>query len=476
MQRRPKDVSILERLALLQAALYCIGATWAFGGNADFVQPYLLLWGAAGAAITAAALLLPGEKDFRRRVLARSWPFLLFNLLTLAALHTPGFRPVTLEGEILLLPRYVPAWKPSSATPHLALRELGLFDGIYLAALNVFLLARRRRGLRALLTVLTANAVLLAIFGTVQKLSGASGLFFGAVRSPQSFFFASFIYDNHWGAFIILATSALLSLVWYHAYHGSSRDAFHSPALTGGLGVLVLAMSVPLSGARICTVLLLLLLAGDFLAWTYRLKRQPGSHVRPTLAAALAVLALALAGAWYVGRDFYAARIEKTREQVAHLRTEGGLDFRLRLYHDTWRMAKDRLWFGWGTGSYPHVFQLYNTAKPNPIDKLPRFFHDAHSDWLQALAEHGIVGAALLVLCAAVPLGFAGRRAVNNRVSRRLLAGCAIVLAYATIEFPFGNFAVQLTWWLLFLAALRYGILSEPRSEAGAAAPVPLPA
>lgn len=464
MQRRPKDVSVLERLTLAHAALFFLGATWAFGGNADFVQPYLLLAGAAGGAITLSALLLPGEKEFRRRLLGRLWPFLLFNALTLVALRTPGFRAVTMAGETLLLPRYVPDWSPSSATPHLALMSLGLFDAVYLTAMNVFLLVRRRRSLRRLLVLMTANAVLLGIFGTVQKLSGARGIFFGAVHSPQTFFFASFVYDNHWGAFILLMVSALLAQVWYFAYHGGERrDIFHSPALTAGLGVLVLGMSVPLSGARVCTVLLLVLLAGDFVAWVRRLKRQPGAHVRPALAAAGGVLALALAGAWMIGRDVYIARIEKTREQVAHLRTES-LDFRLRLYRDTWRMARARPWFGWGAGSYPHVFQLYNTAEPNPIDKLPRFFHDAHNDWLQAVAEHGLIGATVLALCAIVPLATVGRRAGNNRLSRRLLAGCAVVLAYAAIEFPFGNFAVLLTWWLLFAVALRYGILSEPKA------------
>ncbi|HZZ56928.1 MAG TPA: O-antigen ligase family protein [Opitutaceae bacterium] len=473
MQRRPKDVSALEQLTLWHAAAFFVGATWAFGGNADFVQPYLLLAGAAGAAITVAALLLPGESEFRRRALQRLWPFLLLNALTLAALRTPGFRPVTMDGEVLLLPRYVPPWQPSSALPHLTLIALGLFDSAYLTAMNVFMLVRRRRALRLLLAVMTGNAMALAVFGTVQKLSGAHGIFFGAVRSPQAFFFASFVYDNHWGAFVLLLTSALLGLVWYHAYHGRPRDLAHSPALTAGLGVLVLAMSVPLSGARICTVLLLALLAGDFLAWVRRLKRQPGSHVRPTLAAAAAVLALALAGAWYVGRDVYVARIAKTREQVSHLRAEGDVGFRLRLYRDTWRMAEARPWFGWGAGSYSHVFQLYNTARPNPLDRLPRFFHDAHSDWLQAVAEHGLVGAAALALCAVVPLAIARRRAVNNRLSRRLLAGCAVVLGYALIEFPFGNFAVLLTWWLLFLTALRYGILSEQRVDPPAPAPAP---
>lgn len=463
----------MELASLAHAGLYGVGAAWAFGGNAAFAEPYLLAWGAVGAALTASAGLLASERALRSRVLARLWPFLAFNFLTLIALTVPGFRALTLDHELMLLPRYVPFWQPSSATPHLAFRSLGLFDGLYLSAFNVLLLVRRRRALRALLLLLAGNAVVLAVFGTIQKLGGATGLYFGAIASPQSFFFASFVYDNHWGAYIILMTAALLGLVWHHALHGEARrDWLHSPALTAAVGVLVLALSVPLSGARICTALLFTLLAADYGAWLRRLRRQPDSKLRSAVTGAVIVLLLVGAGSWYLGGDFYRARIEKTREQLAHLRTDGGLDFRLRLYRDTWRMAQARPGFGWGSGSYPHVFQIYNTAEPNPLDHLPRFFHDAHSDWLQSLAEHGWVGSAALVLCALVPAAFTGRRVLNNRLSRRLLAGCAVVLAYALIEFPFGNFAVQLTWWLFFFGALRYGALSEPR-PAGDPSPEP---
>ena len=69
------------------------------------------------------------------------------------------------------------------------------------------------------------------------------------------------------------------------------------------------------------------------------------------------------------------------------------------------RMAGARLWFGWGMGSFPRIFYIYND--PGTLirrDHLPIYYHDAHSDWLQAAAEHGLVGAALLALCALVPL------------------------------------------------------------------------
>ena len=112
-------------------------------------------------------------------------------------------------------------------------------------------------------------------------------------------------------------------------------------------------------------------------------------------------------------------------------------------------------------GSYPHVFTFFNT-KVSRADRLPVFFADAHNDWLQALAEHGIVGSALLGLCAIVPLRRLRLRHVSSPVPAYLFAGCALILAYAWLEFPFGNPAVVYCWWLCFFCAIHYVRLSQP--------------
>jgi hypothetical protein len=110
-------------------------------------------------------------------------------------------------------------------------------------------------------------------------------------------------------------------------------------------------------------------------------------------------------------------------------------------------------------GSYPHVFTLYNTQRS--VDRLPVFYHDAHNDWLQALAEHGFVGTALLALCAVVPLLRLRPRHLVSPLPAYLLGGCALLVLYAWVEFPFGNVAVVLSWWLTFFCAVQYGRLQD---------------
>jgi O-antigen ligase len=162
-------------------------------------------------------------------------------------------------------------------------------------------------------------------------------------------------------------------------------------------------------------------------------------------------------------------RAALTRQQVGAMISQGGIGSRAELYRNTWQMGRDRWLFGWGMGSYPHVFGLYN--RQTSVDNLPVFYNDAHSDWLQAFAEHGVVGSALLALCAIVPLLRLRRTHFSGPIAGHLLAGCALLLLYAWVEFPFGNIAVVFLWWLTCFCAVQYARLQDRESPGPGNAP-----
>jgi hypothetical protein len=81
---------------------------------------------------------------------------------------------------------------------------------------------------------------------------------------------------------------------------------------------------------------------------------------------------------------------------------------------------------------------------------------DAHNDWLQCFAEHGLLGSALLLLMALLPLLSLRHVAHFGLLPRFLLSGCLLILLYAWVEFPFGNPAVVALWWLFFFTAILY--------------------
>lgn len=64
---------------------------------------------------------------------------------------------------------------------------------------------------------------------------------------------------------------------------------------------------------------------------------------------------------------------------------------RLQIAKDTVHVAEARPWLGWGLGSFPVVYPEFRSFYSNQV------VGEAHNDFLQALAELGIVGALVLL-------------------------------------------------------------------------------
>lgn len=460
--------SLPERLIPWHLGATSVACAWAFGGQSTWARTGLLVAGTAGIALflwTAVGAARVGTP--RWRAWRFIWPLLVFDLVTLVAAINPSFRVVAAEGQEFLVQQRPPfAWLPSSAVPDAALRELWLLNGIVFSAHNL-LFVTSRRVLRRLLLVLATNAVVLAVLGTFQKLLGATGLWFGLVPSPNPYFFATFVYHNHWGAFALLHAACWAGLLHHHFSQPEGRDVWHSPFLSGAVGALLLVLTAPLSGSRSSTILLGLLLAGGalHLAGTLaRARRAQGRSALAPLAAIVLVVVLAAGSIFWLARPMIERRLGQTARQVEVIReSRRGEDIaRVALYRDTWRMARDRPWFGWGLESYGRVFQIYNSQRPPEPWFRVRLYAEAHNDWLQALAELGCAGTGLIVLLGALPLAARPGRAGGSPLPRYLLAGAGLVLLYAAVEFPLANPSVLLAFWTAVYGAARYVRLDAP--------------
>jgi O-antigen ligase len=456
--------TFLETAATIHAGAILIGASWAFGGNIAWAAPALSWFGTLGLFITIATVFARFRQERRSlRALHFLWPLLGYNALVLLSTLQPAFRSGTIYDANVLVPISSLTGWPCSAQPAVSLRELWLFNALFLPAFNLFLCVRNRRILRRLLMALVVNALVLAIFGTLQKLSGSSGLFFGAVASPNKTFFASFIYHNHWGSFVLLMTAVTLGLIFHQSSREDLQPLRNSPVFLGIVGTLILAASAPLSTSRSSTALVGLLLGVTlFDAIRRQLRtRNPQSRSRGATIAALLLMGIISAYAIYdLARPIIASRTADTREQVAAMRATGSIGSRAQLYRDTCRMAQERPAFGWGLGSFPVVFQLYNTQESS--DRLPVLYVDAHSDWLESFAETGIAGTALLGFLVLLPAQMALRRRSRSQpLPAYLFGGCGLVLLYAWIEFPFGSPAVIAAFWICLFSAARLAQLTE---------------
>ena len=472
-QRRHREGSLLDKAVLLHLGLLVIVTSWAFGGQSPGARTWLLAWTTLGTALffVALAQMETSSMDVRRRAWLDLWPLLLLDVLVLAGSFNPSLRLIQRDHVPYFMSVDPPhAWLPSSARPDLALRQLWLLNGLILSAYNAFLVLGSRRQLRQLLLLFGANAVALAIFGTFQRLLGAPGIYFGLVPSPQTYFFSTFVYHNHWGAFTILNAAVCLGLLFHALRRQEHRDLWHSPVLGGAVAILLLATSIPLSASRSCTALLSLLIGGSLLHLLLRLLRQRRSHHESVL---LPIVGIVLAGLLsagaiaYLSRNVIAQRIRLTTEQVAHIRQEDRLNSRLVLYRDTWRMAGLRPWFGWGLESYGDVFRFYNSQRAVEVIFGQPYYRYAHSDWLQSIAENGFVGTGLIVLLVLRPLRLVRWRRVTSPLPFYLLAGCSLIILYAWVEFPFANPSVLIAFWSSIFVGARYAWLDVESRQDG---------
>ena len=198
-------------------------------------------------------------------------------------------------------------------------------------------------------------------------------------------------------------------------------------------------------------------------AWAMRF-RLSGVSMRRIVAivAAIVVLGGTLVA---VGQRSFAIRTRANNVFIAS-------DVRFRLWKAAWEQFRLAPVFGTGSRTYVYYGRMFRAPD---VQADPVF---VHSDWLQALAEYGIVGVLLLLAAAFAHLRHGWRRwaelarmrsvAISQSAGkheRALLIGTisavAAVLAHAMIDF---NLHIQAN---LLLAAFLFGMLATRETEEG---------
>jgi O-antigen ligase len=461
--------SLLEKIVLTHVGVLLISSTWAFGGNIGWARLALSAWGSLSLPIAIAAFFqrLPdgGGNEARRKAWWLIAPA-LYAALIVASAFNPSFRSISWEGSVLLVHKgpVHPHW-PSTVNPVGSLASLWFAAGAYLSAYNVALVLRSRTGLRFVFTLVAVNTLALSVFGTIQSLLSA-GYFFGATISPNTRFFATFIYNNHWGAFMILALSVVLGLLFYHVRRFQGRDLWHSPFSVALIGVLLIAATAPISASRAATAMTAVLLTVaciHALGQITVVRRRARRPVWPPVLLLLILIIGTTGAVGWLGLRSISERVADTR--AALNQNENLLAGRVELYRDSWELVARKPVFGWGLDSYGTAFQL---IRPRPLQanrQYERSYDTAHNDWLQSLAETGFMGTALLVLAAVLPLSSLRHRGKGHPLIVYPLLGLGLVLAYAFIEFPFSSGAFVILFWTCLFSLIRYARLQPDHAS-----------
>ena len=177
------------------------------------------------------------------------------------------------------------------------------------------------------------------------------------------------------------------------------------------------------------------------------------------------VVVLALGAFIYLG--LRSLQTERFLASMAHLQnqvTEAGLGSRETAAAATWAMAKDKLALGWGSGSYRFCFPIYQQQHPAIFSEHGRrtYWDHAHNDYVELLAEFGVVGGTLLLLMAGyLALKYLRLAAWQNPVALFGMIGCALVAVHSFVDFQAYNPAILTTFCVLAAGVIRWAEIEE---------------
>jgi O-antigen ligase len=410
--------TLASRLAFVTICVMIVWTTLAFGTVHD--------WALAIFAATAAGLVclwcLDGWilRSVQLNRNALQWP--LLGLIGLGLLQLLPWRSATDDTGLglsltraLTLDRY--------ATQLVLVQLISLF--IYFAAVLIFTDSPRR--LRALTRTIIIFGFVLAMFGLTQSLTSDGTRVYWFRQLTQSTAFGPFINRHHFAGYMELTIALPLGLLFSGSLETHKRPLYAFAAL-------LMAVSLILTNSRggmislVAEVLFVIVVAGPGKSTE---RSRHGNRLRGVLwrAGATVVFAVVLfIGAIAVGGPGVFNRLLGTVNAADP--TTG----RAHFWNVTLDVIKQHPFIGSGLGSFGVIYTRYDSR--NGLYRLEQ----AHNDYLQILADAGIIGGLLglgfLVLL--FSKGFA-RRSTDDKFRRGVatgaLAGCFAVLVHSAFDF-----------------------------------------
>ncbi len=331
-----------------------------------------------------------------------------------------------------------------------------------LCALRVGL--RRRRGYISLawISILTACAV--AAYGfTHQPVNWGEvlGYKIPLCSSP----FGVFIYRNHAGVYFYLQASLAIALAFWHYRRDQESSSKGGPHLVAIFIAMVLFMAVLLTysvgalGMALGLVFLITPLA-YFIGMPIRAGQSWGSA---TITLVVVVIAL---GAMITTSKL--TDLQKKLSQKIELATSKGTDNRAPYRQATWEMAtaggaSGKVWLGWGAGSFRWASPSFQAAQKELQDKegkLELRATYAHCDWLQILAEWGVIGMIPLLVGVVYLLMTSASSLIRGTPEAIPLAG-VLILFGVHMYMDFICWFTPLLFSLAFIVAAMIAFLDE---------------
>ncbi len=314
-----------------------------------------------------------------------------------------------------------------------------------LAYLTLFLVVvntiRSRQQIKTVYFVIVGIATAMAIVGIAQRLIGTNAIY-GLYEVSHTHFFGPYINRNHIASYFAAAMILALGLLLAHPAQPNRRvksiwrravrwlnDQFlqHRVVLLYALAVLFGALCLSFSRGG------MLSFAAGLICLSVWLANRRGWRWQMMLG--MAVVAVVSASIAWLGVSPFVERFEA----LADGKKLFAWGVRLPIYLATWDLSQDFWRFGIGFDAFSAVFPLYQ-----PEEAHSRYFHfmRAHNEFLQLLAETGVLGLALVAV-GLWRLSWDIARSWRTRrdpfISVMVPAGCAavcVVAVHSAVDFP----------------------------------------
>ena len=406
-----------------------------------------------------------------------SWPpfwlsflfllYLLIGALNPAAEVVRDERGWWVEAARAPLATWLPTSVRSDYQPMNAWRVIASFTATFTLIWGLWVGITRRKPVIFVLWCLLLSGACMGLVAILQHLTEARAVLW-TFPSSNEHFWGSFFYRNQAAAYLNLILIASGVLFFYHAKR--TRDfaksggphflCFAIFALTAAsIGLALSRGGILFGGILTCVFLVLLVIFA----------LQSILHLSSFWLSILPVLILGLGtylAVSYIDFDAIDERFGDIREAI----DTADQDTRLISTRATWEMAQDRLFLGWGGGSFRYIFPMYQRNYPEiyygyvhlkhgqkVVRKMYRY---AHNDIVQFIAEYGIFGSSLVLLMLLWILFSAFR--IFSFSTFFLLAGFATSMSHAFFDFIFNSPA----YWMAFLGLL---VASSKLLQLGAA-------
>lgn len=450
----PARFSRLSGAVFILLSVIAVFATLAYGAVEPWAYGVLSILTALTAVLWLADAWLKKEFRFDTNILQIP----LLGLIVIGVIQLLPLRsPEIVSGALS-----VPAVSSLSINPYatrFAVIQLVIFAVFFAAAYAHINSAFRLRRMVAMIVIFGAA---MAFFGILQRLANPEGIY-GWRPTPQAIPFASFVNQHHFAAFMEMTIGLTLALLVGKATAKDKR-------LLLVIALVLMAIAILLTGSR-GGVLSLLGVVG-FVLLTTRLRSQKDAAedvskeerrgiFRKNFAfagGALGLLVVLIGAVLLLGGDAPLAR------GIGFTGQEDVSSGRLHFWSVALQVFKDYPMLGAGLDSFGTAYPLYDTRNGNFR------VEQAHNDYLQTLADAGILGFA----CVAAFIFLLFRRgwqliAAEHSHFRRsvaigALAGCFGVLIHSFFDFPLRTSA-NAFFFLLFAVFATASIHFSKRSR-----------